>query len=255
MDRRFWIAAAAALLLTAGGTARAEEGHAGHAPHWGYTGEAGPAHWGDLSEAYHMCARGTHQSPVDIADGADVEAAPVAMQYRPTPLKVVYNGHTVQVNYAAGSTLTVDGKTYHLAQFHFHSPSEHTRKGSPFPMEAHLVHKADDGSLAVVGVFLKEGSENPLLARIWPHLSGEVNREVAVEGVAVNVADLLPSEKAYYSYSGSLTTPPCSEGVTWLVMDRSVEVSKAQVERFLDLVNPNARPVQPLHDRDVRHRM
>jgi len=253
MNRRLWIAAAAALLLTAGGIARADD-H-GHAPHWGYAGEAGPGHWGDLSEAYHLCAQGMRQSPVDIAAGAHVDAAPIAMQYRPTPLKVVYNGHTVQVNYAAGSTLMVDGKTYTLAQFHFHSPSEHTRKGHPFPMEAHLVHKADDGSLAVVGVFLKEGAENPVLARIWPHLSGEVNHEMAVEGVEVNVADLLPAEKAYFNYSGSLTTPPCSEGVTWLVMDRSVEVSKAQVDTFLGLVHPNARPVQPLHDRDVKHRM
>ena len=192
---------------------------------------------------------------MDIADGAPAQAAPVAMQYQATPLKVVYNGHTVQVNYGAGSTLTVDGKTYHLAQFHFHSPSEHTRQGAPFPMEAHLVHKADDGSLAVVGVFLKEGAENPVLAKIWPHLSGEVNHEKSVEGVEVNVADLLPAEKGFYNYSGSLTTPPCSEGVTWLVMDRSVEVSKAQVDQFLGLVHPNARPVQPLHDRDVKHRM
>jgi carbonic anhydrase len=255
MNGRLWIAAVAALLLTAGGTARAEEGHGGHGSHWGYTGEAGPAHWGELSEAYHMCAQGMHQSPVDIANGADADAAPVAMQYQATPLKVVYNGHTVQVNYAAGSDLTVDGKTYHLAQFHFHSPSEHTQDGKPYAMEAHLVHKADDGSLAVVGVFLKEGKENPFLARIWGHLPTEVNHEMTVAGTEVNVADLLPAKKAFFNYSGSLTTPPCSEGVTWLVMDRSVEVSKAQADKFRGLIHENARPVQPLNDRKVRHRM
>jgi len=177
------------------------------------------------------------------------------MQYQATPLKVVNNGHAIQVNYGAGSTLTVDGKTYHLAQFHFHSPSEHTQDGKPYAMEAHLVHKADDGSLAVVGVFLKEGKENPFLARIWGHLPTEVNHEMTVAGTEVNVADLLPAKKAFFNYSGSLTTPPCSEGVTWLVMDRSVEVSKAQADKFRGLIHENARPVQPLNDRKVRHRM
>lgn len=255
MGRRVWIAAVAALVLATNAYA-AEKGHeGGHGGHWGYTGETGPAHWGDLSEAYHMCKAGTHQSPVDIRDAKHMDAPAVAMKYQATPLKVVNNGHTIQVNYAGGSTLTVDGKVYELAQFHFHNPSEHTQNGKPALMEAHLVHKAADGSLAVVGVFLKEGAENPVLARIWPHLPSEVNHEKAVEGTQVNVDDLLPAKRAYFNYSGSLTTPPCSEGVTWLVMDQSVEVSRAQADKFLGLIHSNARPVQPLNDRAVRHRM
>jgi carbonic anhydrase len=251
--RKLWITAAAALLLA--GNAYAEmEGH-GDAPHWGYTGEGAPAHWGELDAKYEMCAKGMHQSPINITGAPHMDAPAITMQYQATPLKVVNNGHAIQVNYGAGSTLTVDGKTYHLAQFHFHSPSEHTQDGKPYAMEAHLVHKADDGSLAVVGVFLKEGKENPFLARIWSHLPTEVNHEMTVAGTEVNVADLLPAKKAFFNYSGSLTTPPCSEGVTWLVMDRSVEVSKAQADKFRGLIHENARPVQPLNDRKVRHRM
>jgi carbonic anhydrase len=255
MRNGIWIVAAAALLLATNGRAETAGHGDGHGGHWSYTGETGPAHWGDLSEAYHACAAGTRQSPVDIRAAAPHHGPAVALSYETSPLRLVNNGHTVQVNYADGSTLTVDGKTYSLAQFHFHSPSEHTRDGEHAVMEAHLVHQADDGSLAVVGVFLKEGAENPMIARIWDHLPDAVNHEVHVPEVRVNVADLLPAELAYLNYDGSLTTPPCTEGVTWLVVDGSVEVSRAQADRFLALIHPNARPVQPLNDRAVRRRM
>lgn len=226
-----------------------------HKPHWGYSGHAGPEHWGELEESYHQCAMGKTQSPINITGGPHRDTQAVAQRYGSAPLKIVNNGHTIQVNYAGGSAMTVDGKEYDLVQFHFHSPSEHTQEGSPYPMEGHLVHKAQDGSLAVVGVFMKEGRENPFIQQIWAHLPHEVNHEVSVEGASLNVADFLPANKAFFNYSGSLTTPPCSEGVNWLVMDQPVEVSAAQVKQFLDLVHENARPVQPLNGRPVAHRM
>ncbi len=249
MKKVLTIAAATILMAS---VAHASGDH--HKPHWGYTGHEGPANWGELDDAYHTCAVGKSQSPINIGQAPHAEAKGVKQHYGNTPLKIVNNGHTIQVNYGAGSTMDVDGKAYRLLQFHFHSPSEHTQNGSAYPMEAHLVHQAEDGSLAVVGVFLKEGKENPFISKIWKHLPHEVNHEVAVKE-ELNVADFLPAKKAYFHYSGSLTTPPCSEGVKWFVMDEQVEVSKDQVKQFLGLINENARPVQPLNGREVHHRM
>lgn len=250
----WWLIAAAALVFAAAPAgAESEAPHGGS--HWGYTGEAGPAHWGELSEAYEACGTGRSQSPIDIGRAAHADAAAPRMQYGATPLKIVNNGHTVQVNYGPGSTLVTDGKTYRLLQFHFHSPSEHHVSGKPQAMEAHLVHQAEDGSLAVVGLLLQEGDANPFLEKIWPGIPSEVGHEVEVAGVTVNVADLLPARPGFFHYSGSLTTPPCSEGVRWFVIDEPGTVSKAQVERFLGAVPENARPVQPLNGRVVEHRM
>lgn len=259
MKKQIWIALAASLVLSCPAYAESEGHGSGeadeHQLHWGYTGEAGPEHWGSLDEAYHTCKEGMSQSPIDISTAPHQDATALVMDYKGVPLSIINNGHTIQVNYASGSTLTVDGKTYHLAQFHFHSPSEHTYKANPYPMEAHLVHKADDGSLAVVGVLIKEGKENPFLANIWSHLPHEVNQLMFVSDKTINVADFLPGDKAFWNYSGSLTTPPCSEGVKWFVMDKSVEASHAQVQEFLNLIGENARPVQPINDRSVVHRM
>ncbi|MDH4229124.1 MAG: carbonic anhydrase family protein [Nitrospirota bacterium] len=259
MYQRIFLAAVAAVLIS-GGAYAADPAHApapahgggDHKPHWGYIGEAGPANWGDLSGDYHACKAGQSQSPIDIGNAPHQDAKPLAISYKPTRMRVVNNGHTIQANYDAGSTLTLDGKQFNLLQFHFHSPSEHTREKSAFPMEVHLVHKAEDGTLAVVGVFIKQGKENPFLAAIWKNMPTEVDHEQG-EG-NLNVADFLPSNKAFWNYSGSLTTPPCSEGVNWFVMDQPVEASEAQIKKFLGLVHENARPVQPLHDRKLIHR-
>jgi len=254
-----WLAAVAALALAAA-PARADSdapiagGHDGGG-HWGYAGEAGPAHWGELSDDYQACAAGHEQSPIDIGRTSHADSAAPRMQYGPAPLKIVNNGHTVQVNYGAGSTLVTDGKTYQLVQFHFHSPSEHRVEGAPYAMEAHLVHRAEDGSLAVVALLLKEGAANPFLDRIWPNVPAEVGREVEVPGAPIDVADLVPARPGFFYYNGSLTTPPCSEGVRWFVIDEPGTVSKAQVDRFLGFVHENARPVQPLGGRRVEHRM
>jgi carbonic anhydrase len=249
-----WLVVAAALAL-AGAPAHAESEAPHGGGHWGYTGEAGPAHWGEMSEAYETCAAGRSQSPIDIGRAGHADSAPPRMQYGPTPLKIVNNGHTIQVNYGAGSTLVTDGKTYKLAQFHFHSPSEHHVDGKPRAMEAHLVHQADDGSLAVVGLLLQEGGANPFLEKIWPSIPTEVGHEVEVPNTMVNAADLVPARPGFFHYSGSLTTPPCSEGVRWFVIDEPGTVSEAQVKRFLGVIHENARPVQPLNGRVIEHRM
>ncbi|MDH5528218.1 MAG: carbonic anhydrase family protein [Nitrospirota bacterium] len=253
MKQSILFAVAAALVLSTGAYAE-EKGHGGdHAPHWGYTGEGGPSHWGDLDDKYHMCKAGNSQSPIDIgAETPHQDATPLNMSYKPTNVRVVNNGHTIQANYDAGSTLTVDGKVYNLLQFHFHSPSEHTYKGKPYPLEAHLVHKADDGSLAVVGVLIRKGRKNAFLEQIWNQMPTMVNHEMG--SGTQNVADFLPSTDAYWHYSGSLTTPPCSEGVKWFVMDKSTTASPDQIDKFLGLIHENARPVQPLNDRAVVHR-
>jgi len=250
MKKTLTIALAASLCVA--GVAYASGGHKAH---WGYTGHEGPSHWSSLDDNYHACAAGNRQSPIDIGSAAHAEFKGVSQSYASTPLKLVNNGHTIQVNYAKGSTMTLEGKDYQLAQFHFHSPSEHTQGGSAYPMEAHLVHVAADGSLAVVGVFMKEGHENSFISQIWDHLPHEVGHEVSVSGSNLNVADFLPAKKAFFHYNGSLTTPPCSEGVKWFVMDEQVEVSKAQVKQFLGLIHENARPVQPANGRFLLHRM
>jgi len=226
-----------------------EESHS-ESPHWGYTGETGPEFWGDLSAEYALCSTGTSQSPIDIAGDSATKEGGLTFNYQPTSLSsVVNNGHTIQVNYDAGSTLETDGKTFNLAQFHFHAPSEHTQDGAPAPMEVHLVHKSDEGELAVVGVWFDADEENPFLAQIWGQIPTEEG-EVSLEGT-VNVLDVVPVEAPYYTYSGSLTTPPCSEGVNWFVVNQRNAASQEQVDQFVSVIGNNARPTQPLNGRVV----
>ncbi|PHQ94334.1 MAG: carbonate dehydratase [Pseudoalteromonas sp.] len=156
-----------------------------------------------------------------------------------------------ELNYAAGSSLQSEGAEYDLLQFHFHSPSEHTLNGKSFPLEVHFVHKAQDGTLAVVGVMFEEGAENAELAKIWKDMPKAAN-DVTTSDVTVNAGNLLPVDQTVIRYAGSLTTPPCSEGVKWHVMTSPIEVSKEQVEKFLSTVPANNRPLQPLNDRSFK---
>lgn len=252
-----WLAAALALTLWALGAGPAAAGpDAPHAAtHWDYTGDDGPDHWGGLSADFGTCSSGHEQSPIDIGRTFHGSSAAPRMQYGSTALNVVNNGHTVQLNYDPGSTLVTDGKTYQLVQVHFHSPSEHRMAGKAYAMEAHLVHRAEDGSLAVVAVILKEGAANPLLDRILSAAPAEAGQAAQAAGAPVNAADLVPARSGFLYYDGSLTTPPCTEGVRWFVVDAPGTVSKEQVDRFLALVHENARPVQPLDGRQVEHRM
>ncbi|MBI1308438.1 MAG: hypothetical protein GC129_01070 [Proteobacteria bacterium] len=216
------------------------------APHWNY----GPPNWGELDPAFAMCGAGKAQSPIDVAVEGEKGGDKPVMAYKPTPLTVVNNGHTLQVTYLTGSELVLRGKSYELKQFHFHTPSEHVAHGSAAPMEVHLVHKDKDGNLAVVGVMFEEGAENPTLAKILavaPHGEGEVS----AKGVEVDASAWLPEGTGFVRYNGSLTTPPCSEGVKWMVATKRVQASAAQLEAMRAIMKNNARPVQPLNGRMV----
>jgi len=234
--------------LTFGG-----ETHTTH-PHWGYVGEIGPQYWGDLSPDYIMCKIGKNQSPIDINPEGLVKGClkPIEFYYVADAKYVVNNGHTIKVVTEGRSYIVVDGRKFYLRQFHFHSPSEHTIDGKYYPFEAHFVHTDKDGNIAVIGVLFKVGKENPTLARIWNSMPLKVGEKKVLTS-KVNPYYLLPQGKDYYRYSGSLTTPPCSEGVRWFVMKEVVELSPQQLELFRKAMGDidNNRPVQPLNARKV----
>jgi len=243
------------LLVVTGAILASPALHAASEHHWSYSGDTGPAQWAALESDYSACGIGKLQSPIDIRDSTAKKGPlpAIAFDYKPSPLKIVDNGHTIQVDYAPGSFITVQGKGYELVQFHFHKPSEEKINGKSADMVAHLVHKNADGNLAVVAVLLKTGQANKLVETLWKNLPPEKERETAVEGVQVNAADLLPAKKAgYYTFTGSLTTPPCSEGVTWFVLKTPTSISNSEVARFAQLYPMNARPTQPLNGREIR---
>jgi carbonic anhydrase len=223
----------------------------GSSPHWEYAGESGPSVWSTLAPEFALCGSGNSQSPVDLQRVYSGTDPKILFNYRTSKLRVVNNGHTVQVNYEPGSNIKIDDRTYELIQFHFHTPSEHTIKGQTSEMEVHFVHRSADGALAVVGVMMHSGNVNEGLQAVWEHLPGLAGEERTYQTVTVNAADLLPATGAYYLYGGSLTTPPCTEGVRWQVMQSPIEVSDAQIMAFRRLFPLNARPVQPLKDRFV----
>jgi carbonic anhydrase len=223
----------------------------GKGAHWGYEGHEGPAHWGEMSKDYQTCMAGEKQSPIDISAAETADLAAIEFHYAASHIDMVNNGHTIQVNYAGDSKVTVAGKTYTLLQFHFHSPSEHTINGKAADMVAHLVHQAEDGQLGVIGVLMNKGAENKTIASLWQHMpakSGD-HKKARLE---INVADLLPADRSYFNYSGSLTTPPCSEGVNWMVLRQPVEVSAEQIAAFNKLFARSVRPVQSLNGRVVK---
>ena len=218
--------------------------------HWEYSGEAGPAKWASLTPEYGQCA-GSNQSPVNLSGLVKAELAPLQFHYLAGGRSVTNNGHTVQVDYAPGSTLELDGMHFELKQFHFHAPSENLIEGKSYPLEGHLVHVNDQGELAVVAVMFEPGSANSALGRAWTSLPAKAGEQHQLKE-AVSAEQLLPAKRDYYRFSGSLTTPPCSEGVRWLVMKQPMQVSQAQIDAFKAVMHhPNNRPVQPLHGRLV----
>jgi carbonic anhydrase len=230
----------------------AEQPVAHEKPHWGYEGEAGPEHWGSLDPSFAACGEGKSQSPVDIvhADATPQDLPNIAFHYQPTAVKIINNGHSIQVNYDPGSYIEVEGTRYDLLQFHFHAPSEHAFDGQLLDMEMHLVHKSAEDKLAVVGVMLKGGAENAAYQPVWDNLPAEEGPEQVID-LQVNAADLLPAEQLTYRYSGSLTTPPCSEEVSWFMMTTPVELSAEQIAAFEAIYKGNNRPVQPLNEREI----
>lgn len=187
------------------------------------------------------------QSPIDIRETKEVELPDLRVNYNTTDLRIVNNGHTLEVIYDPGSYLIYEDRVYELIQFHFHTPSEHLIKGRSFPMEIHIVHKSEDGELLVVGIMMKEGKPNELLEELWRVLPLKDGKEKFREDIKINATNLFPSNKDYYTYTGSLTTPPYTEGVRWIVMKTPTEISKEQVNKFRSLFGENARDVQPLY--------
>lgn len=228
----------------------AAEGHGAKGaegpPHWEYKGEAGPENWGDLSPGFRACDLGFQQSPIDLDSAIVANVGSIAIDYQTMPLGVVNNGHTIQVNCEPGSGMVLDGTNYKLLQYHFHHPSEHLLSGKRFDLEAHYVHISESGMLAVLGVFLKPGAHNEALAPIWSAMPREPGKS---SGGSVSPAALLPENRGYFRYLGSLTTPPCSQKVIWSVFNSPVEISTDQVRQFASIFQMNARPVQGLHRR------
>ncbi|OYT93441.1 MAG: carbonate dehydratase [Burkholderiales bacterium PBB3] len=245
---------AATLLTTALTCAWADDKAAaahGTAPHWSYTGPAGAIKWGELQKDFATCKLGTKQSPIDIKGAAKGNLPAIGFNYGQTTAEVVNNGHTIQVNLAGGGDVKVASGGYKLLQFHFHTPSEEKINGKPYPMVAHLVHKSDAGKLAVVAVLFKEGKKNEVLEKVFAAMPAKADGKVELAG-GVNVANLLPTKRAYWAFEGSLTTPPCSEEVQWHVLKDPVEMSKTQLAAFKKLYPMNARPVQPLNGRSLQ---
>jgi carbonic anhydrase len=220
-------------------------------PHWTYEGKEDPKHWGSLDPAFAACKMGHNQSPINIIHPKPADLPALKFDYNPVPLSIIDNGHTVMIDYAPGSALTVGDKVYVLKQFHFHHPSEEHINGRGFDMVAHLVHADADGHNAVVAILFKTGAPNPLLDTLWKNIPSEKGKTVMVSAVSVNVKDLLPSQTGYYTYTGSLTTPPCTEGVTWYILKSSATLSEEQLAAITKLYPHDNRPTQKLNHREV----
>jgi carbonic anhydrase len=221
--------------------------------HFDYEGEAPTANWAELTEYYHACASDAMQSPINLTDATTADLENIDFAYGETAVKILNNGHTVEVKDITGNQITINDTTYALQQFHFHKQSEHTMDGKQYPMEMHLVHKSLDGtSFAVVGVFIEEGAENPAFATVWANLPTQVT-PVSDTGEIVNVADLLPTDPLVYRYTGSLTTPPCTEGILWSIMTTPIEMSHEQITKFSSIFETDVnRPVQLMNEQGLQ---
>jgi carbonic anhydrase len=223
--------------------------------HWSYKGDTGPEHWGELDPAYSACANGNEQSPINI-EFSQVKKAKnlegVQIQYEPTPFLLENNGYTIQANAMTESnSILVEGNEYKLTQLHFHTPSEHQFNGQNADMELHLVHKNPNGKIAVLGVMIQKGEENEQLSSIWNVLPKEETDKPITLKEPINLQALLPQDQTSFHYNGSLTTPPCTEGVKWVVFKQPIEMSNQQIQVFQEIFPDNHRPVQPLKGREI----
>ena len=243
--------AAAAAATGAEAKHGSDAGGAAHGPAWSYSGSLGPQTWASLHPSFSLCGSGQRQSPVDIRDGLPVDLEDVEFQYRPGFFSVTDNGHTVQVQVGGGNAIEVGARRYELTGFHFHLPGEERVDGRSFAMSIHLVHRDTQGRLAVVALVAEEGPEHPAVQAVWNNLPLERGEFVAAS-VEFDPMALLPARRGYYTYMGSLTTPPCTEGVLWIVMQQPIQVSPQQLAIFARLHPMNARPVQPLNGRVIK---
>lgn len=218
--------------------------------HWGYTGAFGPQFWGNLDSKFSMCKDGKSQSPINLVwSKQKMSGSELSLAYKESKLNVLDNGHSIQFNVDAGSFLNHNSNSYQLKQFHFHSTSEHQLSGKSFPLEMHLVHQDATGSLAVLGVLFKEGKENPMFKKLFSKLPTEKMKPMMDPAFIYTASVLVPAKLHHYMYEGSLTTPPCTEGVKWFVLNTPVELSKAQIDQFKALYSKNNRPIQPTNGR------
>ncbi|HTA72906.1 MAG TPA: carbonic anhydrase family protein [Gemmatimonadaceae bacterium] len=221
---------------------------------WSYEGPRGYAHWGDLDPDYATCKTGQAQSPIDIRSTEKADVAPIRFEYTSAPLKyLINNGYTIRVNYHDTSSFFVVGdKRYHLTQFHFHRPSEEYIHGKPYAMELHLMHTASDGAIAGVAVMIASGAANETVQRLWDHMPKVKGSEQEIPGVAIDPSGLIPGDLSYYLYTGSISAPPCTEGVLWYVLETPITLSPAQIAAFAELYPHDVRPLQPLNGRVVK---
>lgn len=219
--------------------------------HWSYEGEFGPANWSNINSSWSKCSTGNRQSPIDLRDGMKVDLEQIAFDYHPSSFNEIDNGHTIQVNVAGGNFITVGNTTYELQQFHFHRPSEERINGKGTEMVVHLVHKSYDGKLAVLAVLLERGKPNPMIQTVWNNIPLE-KQQTVTPAIVLNVNEILPERREYFTYMGSLTTPPCTEDVLWLVMKQPMTASPQQMALFSRLYPLNARPIQQSHGRMIK---
>jgi carbonic anhydrase len=239
-----------ALIILTTGCATTTQ-HTSHNQHWGYTGHEGPEYWGTLDPKYSTCDKGLNQSPINLTGFIESDLSPLELEYKLGGHEILNNGHTIQVNYQSGSKLGINGHSYELKQFHFHSPSENHINGKSYPMEMHLVHADTKGNLAVVAVVFEEGNKNETLKEIWNTMPSIAGNKKTLPSI-VSVDGLLPDNREYYRFNGSLTTPPCTEGVVWLVMKQPVAVTKGQIKQFTNVMHqPTNRPVQAVNARPI----
>ncbi|HKI25836.1 MAG TPA: carbonic anhydrase family protein [Candidatus Sulfotelmatobacter sp.] len=252
--RRIWmipsILVAVAILLPSGP-------HAQWKTRWSYEGITGVDHWGDLDPEYAACKAGREQSPIDIRNAEKADLPALRFEYHSEPLKyLINNGYTIRVNYhdaaGSGNFLVAGDRRYQLTQFHFHRPSEEYVEGRPYAMVLHLMHQSVDGKIAGVAVLLQVGKANAAIQKIWDHMPMTEGGEKEISGVEVNPAAMLPRDTSYYTYMGSLTAPPCTEGVTWFLLKTPVDISAEQISAFAKLYPHDVRPLQPLNGRVVK---
>ena len=219
--------------------------------HWTYSGHSGPEHWGSLSDQFSTCGTGVNQSPINLTAFVEGELPAIEFSYDAIATTIVNNGHTVQANFPKGSSITVDDMEFNLLQCHFHSPSENNIDGKSFPMEGHCVHATDDGKLAVVAIMYEVGQADKGIGGLWANMPRHAGDKHKISAT-VNASDVLPKSKDYYRFNGSLTTPPCTEGVRWFVLKDTVTISADQLKAFQGALHePNNRPVQPVNSRII----
>jgi carbonic anhydrase len=229
-----------------------KHGHGIVAPHWTYDGEEGAEHWSNLCQDFRNCSEGLHQSPIDIetVQLKEVFSYGLNFRYHASNVDVVNNGHTIEVDVDEKNELLVEDRIFELKQFHFHEPAEHRLDGVLFPMEMHLVHVDTSGRLAVVGIFIKEGYPNPTLDEIWQQLPEKPEHHEHV-GHPIELTKLFPMGHSFFHYEGSLTTPPCTEGVQWFILKEPLTLSKGQIGKFVKLYHGNSRPPQAINNRTI----